>query len=113
MAPSALNAFAVLSLGCGFIILFFSSEYCTARLYEKFGRAHVECGPNITSLSEFLKGCLAFMQYAAGGIAVTVALLQHPEGEHIGSQCLQMSVDPCFCSVTTHPVPSHITLLHT
>lgn len=86
VAPSALSAFATFCLNCGFSILFYYSECCIARLYEKFGRAHVMFKLKIASFSDFLKASLVFVQYAAGGVAVIVALVQHSEGKHIGRQ---------------------------
>lgn len=87
VAPTALYVFTGFLVAFGVQTLFFILEYSAARLYARFGRAHVICDPSTNTFPDFLKACLVILQYAVGSVAVAIPLMQHLEGEHNSNVC--------------------------
>ncbi|BDA47947.1 hypothetical protein COCOBI_11-2040 [Coccomyxa sp. Obi] len=84
VAPAALIVLAIFAFLCIVIILFYFSECFTARLYERFGRAHVICiYPEPKTFSDILKHCLVFVHYAVDGVAAAIPLLKSSEAEFL------------------------------
>lgn len=87
VAPAAIIAISVFCSFCGAINLFYVSECCVARLYERSGQAHVMCDHDDTTFSDFLfKNFLRCLQYFAGGVAVYIGVVQRWEGEQYFEQ---------------------------